>query len=73
MRKLANFFAESDLGRAVGVVSQLTGQRPSDIAEFEGSCLERLLFDLEVLAKSTETPSVKSEILAKRARWQMYR
>lgn len=62
-------FAKSDLGKAVGMLAQLVGQRPSDIVEYEGSALERLLFDLEVLAAaSTSMKSVKDQIKAKRAR-----
>jgi len=45
-----NPFAKSQLGRAVAYIAQLP-QRPSDIVGLEGSALERLLFDIEVLSE----------------------
>jgi len=51
------------------MMSQLIGIRPSDILEFEGSSLERFLLDVEILSQIT-TPSVHSQILAKRAKWK---
>ena len=46
-----NPFAKSKLGRTVALIAQLP-QRPSDIVRFEGSPLERILFDMEVLSKA---------------------
>jgi len=47
----------------------ITHQRPSDILAFEGSALERLLFDAEVLRHASERIStVEDEIKRKMAR-----
>ena len=69
------------MGKAIGSIAMNCGARPSDIAEIDGSALERLLFDIEVLAEvSKKVPKVGEsgkmstydQIMARRAQSGVY-
>ena len=53
------------------MISTMTGVRPSEVLEYEGSTLERILLDAEILSKAVErmkpAQSVKSQIQQKRS------
>ena len=73
MPKKGENFAQSPLGRAIAGLAQVTGQRPSELMELEGSALERLFWDLAIIPESPmlqseETGSVKDQIRSKRRR-----
>jgi hypothetical protein len=45
-------FANSLIGKEIGLVAITTGQRPCDIAGFHGSAAEKLFFDVAVLGQT---------------------
>ena len=44
-------FAKSDLGRIAGHIAMNIGYRPSDLLEYDGSAVERLLLDAEIITE----------------------
>jgi len=61
-------FAQSTFGKLVGRLAQVP-RRPSELVNFSGSELEKLLFDISVLSSAAaEEKTLKDEIKAKYAR-----
>jgi hypothetical protein len=59
------------MGKILKHLAQATHQRPSDIAEKEGSAVDKFLFDLSVFGSEETVGSVSERIRARRAaEWQ---
>jgi len=72
-RELESPFANGLLAKAAAHIAVFTHTRPSDILEYDGSALERLMFDLAVLKHvAREAVSVEEEVRKKYARLGVY-
>jgi len=52
-------------------MSVLLGIRPSELAEYEGTAIERLMFDAVILSKADATEPASTRELIRRSRARM--